>query len=79
MLNEKIDGSKTSAHLTGYACDMIPKNGKFNEFVEFLKDYLKDKSFDQCIIEKSSKSKWIHLGLKNLKGLQRKQIFNLCV
>ena len=27
MLNEKIDGSKTSAHLTGYACDMIPKNG----------------------------------------------------
>ena len=79
MLNEKIDGSKTSAHLTGYACDMIPKNGKFNEFVEFLKDYLKDKSFDQCIIEKSPKSKWIHLGLKNLKGLQRKQIFNLCV
>jgi len=57
MLNEKIDGSKTSAHLTGYACDMIPKNGKFNEFIEFLKDYLKDKDFDQCIIEKSSKSK----------------------
>ena len=55
------------------------KENKFNEFVEFLKDYLKDKSFDQCIIEKSSKSKWIHLGLKNLKGLQRKQIFNLYV
>ena len=38
MLNEKIDGSKTSAHLTGYACDMIPKNGKFNEFVEEIKN-----------------------------------------
>jgi len=43
----------TSAHLTGNAVDMVPANGNFNGFKAFLLDYLADKKFDQCIIEKS--------------------------
>lgn len=76
-LNDKIGGSKTSAHLIGYAADIYPVNNKWDEFLKFIKDYLKDKVFDQCIIEKSGSSKWIHIGLKNLKIQQRKMIFNI--
>jgi hypothetical protein len=38
---------------------------------------LSDKNFDQCIIEKSGKSQWIHLGLYNNSGKQRRQIFKI--
>jgi len=36
---------------------MVPANGEFDKFVEFLKNYLKDKNFDQCIIESTKYSK----------------------
>lgn len=76
-LNKMIGGSKTSAHMTGYGVDLFPVNGNFNGFKKFIVDYLKDKLFDQCIIEKSGRSQWIHFGLKNAKGLFRKMIFNI--
>lgn len=80
QLNKKVGGSATSAHMIGYAVDMQPIKRPFKDFVEFVKNYLIDKDFDQLLLEYSSKgSRWIHLGLYNQKGEQRKQIKNLYV
>lgn len=76
-LNRFVGGSKTSSHLIGYGVDLIPVNGKTEAFKKFIIDYMKNKMFDQCIIEKSGKTEWIHIGLYNLKGQQRKMIFNI--
>lgn len=77
ILNKIVKGSKTSAHLTCNAVDLYPVNGKFEEFKKFIVAYLSDKNFDQCIIEKSGKSRWIHLGLYNNSEKQRRQIFKI--
>lgn len=77
QLNKLIKGSKTSAHLTCNAVDLYPSNGRFEEFKIFIIKYLEGKLWDQCIIEKSGKSQWIHLGLYNNSGKQRRQIFKL--
>lgn len=74
-LNKKLKGSNTSAHLTANAIDMYPENGDFAGFVKFLINYLRDKNFDQAIIEKKGSSKWVHLGLYNNNGKQRKHTF----
>lgn len=77
-LNKAVNGSETSAHLTGYAVDLVPKDMKdWNNFITFLKDYLKDKLFDQFIIETSGSFKWVHLGLYNNKNQQRRMMFNI--
>lgn len=76
-LNEAVNGSKTSAHQTCNAADIWPSNGKFAEFKKFMVEYLEDKLWDQCIIEKSGNSRWIHLGLYNNSGEQRQQIFKI--
>ena len=76
-LNRFVGGSKTSSHLIGYGVDLIPVNGKMDEFKKFIIDYMKNKMFDQCIIEKSGKTEWVHIGLYNLKDQQRKMIFNI--
>lgn len=76
-LNRFVGGSKTSSHLIGYGVDLIPVNGKMDVFKKFIIDYMKNKMFDQCIIEKSGKTEWVHIGLYNLKGQQRKMIFNI--
>ena len=55
-LNSKVGGSSTSVHKRGWACDLVPKNGKMKEFKKFVKEYLKDKKYDQCLIEKNSKT-----------------------
>lgn len=75
-LNKAVGGVDTSAHKEGWACDMYPVNNKFEEFKQFIIEYLKDKNFDQCIQERSGSSQWIHLGLWS-KGRQRKQIFKI--
>ena len=76
-LNRFVGGSKTSSHLIGYGVDLIPVNGKMDAFKKFIIDYTKNKMFDQCIVEKSGKTEWVHIGLYNLKGQQRKMIFNI--
>ena len=76
-LNRFVGGSKTSSHLIGYGVDLIPANGKMDDFKKFIIDYMKTRMFDQCIIEKSGKTEWIHIGLYNAKGQQRKMIFNI--
>ena len=76
-LNRFVGGSKTSSHLIGYGVDLIPANGKMDDFKKFIVDYMKTRMFDQCIIEKSGKIEWIHIGLYNNKGQQRRMIFNI--
>lgn len=78
-LNEAVGGSKTSAHVTGYAADLQPKNGKIEEFKAFIVNYLKNRKFDQCLLEASGKTQWVHYGKFNRKGQQRGQIFSLAV
>jgi len=77
LLNKVVKGSKTSAHTTCNAVDIYPVNGKFEEFKEFILKYLEGKSWDQCIIERSGKSQWIHLGLYNNSEKQRRHIFKI--
>lgn len=78
-LNQKVGGSSTSVHKRGWAADLQPKNGKMKEFKKFCVEYLADKKFDQCLLEKSKTSEWVHIGLYNNSGLQRKQIKNMNV
>ena len=77
QLNRFVGGSKTSSHLIGYGVDLVPANGRIKDFKKFIIFYMKDKIFDQCIDEKSGKTEWVHIGLYNLKGQQRKMIFNI--
>ena len=76
-LNTRVKGSKTSAHMSGYAADTKAANMK--EYQQFVLDWIKDKKFDQCIIEypKNGVASWIHLGWKNKDGKQRKQILTI--
>lgn len=80
-VNKAVGGSKTSEHRLGYAVDIEPNNQKNKEFWEFLTEWLKENNiaFDQLINEKPKCGvpSWIHFGLKNKQGLQRKQIFTL--
>ena len=76
-LNRFVGGSKTSSYLIGYGVDLIPANGRMDDFKKFIVDYMKTRMFDQCIIEKSGKTEWIHIGLYNNKGQQRRMIFNI--
>lgn len=81
QVNKAVGGSNTSAHKTGYAADIEPENGKNLEFFNFVKDYLTTNNiaFDQLINEKPINGipSWIHIGLRNNKGEQRKQIFTI--
>ena len=73
-LNDAVGGSKTSAHLTGYAADLVPANGRIDEFYSFAESWLRRTRtpFDQCIRERNSKgARWLHLGLKGPHGCQR--------
>lgn len=80
-VNKAVGGSATSAHLLGYAVDIVPDNGKNLEFFNFVKEYLTTNNiaFDQLINEKPINGipSWIHIGLRNNKGEQRKQIFTI--
>lgn len=78
-LNKLVGGSPTSAHVIGYAADLQPVQGSFENFKASVLEWL-DKSgvkFDQCIIEKSKSAQWVHFGLFNRKGQQRGQQFSL--
>lgn len=78
-LNKAVGGSKTSAHMEGWAADIVNMKGSYSAFKKFVMNYLKDKNFDQCILEKSSYTEWIHLAIYNKDGKQRRQLFNLVV
>ena len=79
-LNEALKGSKTSAHLLGYAADLVPADGGIDAFIKFTFDWLRKNKipFDQAIDETDSKGNhWLHLAIYNQKQEQRKKIFEL--
>ena len=78
-LNKAVGGSSTSAHLTGYAADLQNVSGSREEFYQFLLNFLKDRNFDECFIEYNKYTKWIHIALYSIKGLQRKKVGKLYV
>lgn len=74
-LNTKVGGVKTSAHRVGYAMDIKPANNKTLQFFEKMKEYLKDKDFDELLFETNSiGSVWVHFALKSASGKQRRKI-----
>lgn len=77
-LNTAIKGAKNSAHKNGSTVDFEAKNGHnkalFGTVRRVLSKY--DIAYDQLINEHNYS--WIHLGLKNNNGQQRKQTFDLC-
>lgn len=77
-LNAAIAGSsKTSAHLYGYAADIVcPSYGNAKAFALYVEKWLKanNVAFDQLIYEFDS---WVHIGVRNGKGLQRRQVITI--
>ncbi len=78
-LNTAVGGATRSAHLVGFAADISPVNGKMDEFEAFLKDYLKDKQFDECLWESKGKSRWVHIATYSVDGKQRRKMFGITV
>lgn len=76
-LNSAVGGVPNSAHRTGWAADLVPANGRMEEFKVFIRKWLKDKAWDQCILESKGGTEWVHLGLYAPGGGQRRQIFAL--
>lgn len=79
-LNKAVGGSDTSCHMIGYAADLYPANGRFEDFCKFVRAWLVKENipFDQLIIESDkSGTRWLHVGLYNNSGKQRKQIKNI--
>lgn len=80
-LNKAVGGSKTSSHMLGSAVDIVPKNGRNKAFLEFVDLYLLTNNigFDELISEKpvNGVPSWVHLGLKNSRGEQRKRVFTI--
>ena len=74
-LNKSVGGSSSSAHCVGYAADLVPCNGKIKTFKAFVRKWLKEKRipFDQFIDEKNNGSEWVHIGIRNRSGKQRRQ------
>lgn len=80
-LNKAVGGVKTSAHVLGYAADLVPVNGKQDEFERFIAEVFAKKgyAYDQLIVEKSKTARWVHVGYKKADGSQRRQCFKLNV
>ena len=77
-LNKAVNGVQNSQHLYGCAVDIVPSNGKFNDFVKFLKGWLPGRDWDKCIIETAkSGAQWIHIVWKSSQGYQRHKLFSL--
>lgn len=78
-LNKAVGGSKTSAHMSGFAIDFTaPKFGTPKLIVPHIVRKLKEKGigFDQAIIEyPNSPRSWVHLGYKHPSGRQRGSSF----
>lgn len=80
-LNKAVGGVKNSSHVLGYAADIVPTNGKQDEFEYFMAEVFAKKgyAYDQIIVERSKSARWVHVGYKKADGSQRRQCFNLKV
>lgn len=77
-LNAAVKGVKNSHHKNGLAADLQPLDMKdFENFKKFIVNYFKnyDGEFDQCLIEKSGSTEWVHCSFLG----NRRQIFSLTV
>lgn len=80
-LNERVGGSPTSAHLRGLACDIRPDGYPTRQermvFIRWAIGWIVESGmpFDQLIDEHDRDGNyWLHIGWKNLKGEQRRQV-----
>lgn len=78
-LNSVVGGVRDSVHRIGFAADLQPANGKFEEFKKFMVNYLKDKDFDELIIERNKRTQWLHIQLFSNNGYQRHKVFSMSV
>lgn len=80
-LNRKVGGVSNSAHLHGYAADIVPANGKQREFEAFVSSSFANSGvrYDQIIIERKGASRWVHLAVRHPNGQQRGHCFRLNV
>lgn len=80
-LNSAVNGTEKSLHKTGWAADILPANGNFEDFKRFVVKWLKNKKFDELIIESNKKTgaKWLHLQLYSNNKEQRCKTFSLTV
>ena len=78
-LNVVVGGANRSAHTEGYAADLVPKRDDMEGFKKKVVEWIKDKDFDQCILERSGKSEWVHIGLYGPDKVQRHEILELNV
>lgn len=78
-LNKAVGGVKNSSHIMGYAADIVPANGKQDDFEYFMSEVFAKKgyAYDQIIVERSKSSRWVHVGYKKADGSQRRQCFSL--
>lgn len=79
-LNAAVRGAASSAHCQGYAADLIPLNGDLRGFKACCREFLADRNFDQMISESEDASGtpvWIHLGLRDGRGAQRRQLLTM--
>lgn len=76
-LNKAVGGANGSAHMRGDAADI--RAADMPGFKKFVLDFLDARKikFDQCILEKSPRSEWIHIAIKNAYGHQRCDKFSL--
>ncbi len=75
-LNRAVGGAAHSAHTAGWAADLVPVNGRMKAFGLFCREWVANVAFDQLISENESDRgipRWIHIGLKSLKGEQRRE------
>lgn len=76
-LNRAVGGSATSAHLAGWAADLVPEDReRTDEFIKFAIGRIPAAGlpFDQLIDERSGGSRWLHVGIRNLGSKQRRQV-----
>ena len=78
-LNRAVGGSATSAHTAGWAADLVPDSDDprgVQGLVNFTAEWLTATglSFDQLIDERLDDGRWLHIGIRNLKGKQRRQM-----
>lgn len=77
-LNDAVGGVKSSQHLKGQAADIQPLDySLIDKFIAFVKEWCKHNEYDQCIIEMSKRSKWVHISYN--EAFNRKKCFMMDV
>ena len=75
-LNKAVGGVPSSAHLSGYACDLRPTDKRRTaKFILWASCWLEENrvNYDQAIDEQVKGERWLHIALKSNDGKQRRQ------